>query len=350
MKDMPNLDFLRSIAVLSVVVSHVMIALSVAQIGVWSVGWLGVFGVLIFFVHTSLVLMWSLERRPHTLDFYIRRIFRIYPLSITAVLVAVVTRWPLSPPPGLVFEFYHRSAGLRAILFSLLLVQDLHGGNTIMGVLWTLPHEVEMYVLLPFLFFFVRKNFSLWPLLLVWVLAADYLCNAANNMYLFPVAIPHFLAGVMAYIGFRKWKPVLPMWSLGILLAVLLLGYTARPGWVSGIFVTLPLGLMLPLFRQIRTSWIAETSKQIAKYSYGIYIVHPFCLVVCFYFLAGKPIWMQVGLFIVLLTVLVWLAYHCIEKPMIDLGKKVADRAEKRFEQFELKHFSEIEDVRGSYS
>jgi len=63
------------------------------------IGWapttsFGLFGVLIFFVHTCLVLMYSMERSGlngsslHK-DFYIRRVFRIYPLSILAVGVAV---------------------------------------------------------------------------------------------------------------------------------------------------------------------------------------------------------------------------------------------------------------------
>ena len=58
---------------------------------------IGTFGVLIFFVHTSLVLMYSMERsdmRGEALfaNFYIRRIFRIYPLSVLAVLVAVMLK------------------------------------------------------------------------------------------------------------------------------------------------------------------------------------------------------------------------------------------------------------------
>src|ERR1017187_9066946 len=55
---------------------------------------IGIFGVLLFFVHTSLVLMYSMRRSHLTgfalvKDFYIRRFFRIYPLSILAVLMAV---------------------------------------------------------------------------------------------------------------------------------------------------------------------------------------------------------------------------------------------------------------------
>ena len=59
----------------------------------------GRLGVLIFFVHTSLVLMLSMERgklrsKELYLNFYIRRIFRIYPLSIVAVLMVITFELP----------------------------------------------------------------------------------------------------------------------------------------------------------------------------------------------------------------------------------------------------------------
>src|SRR5271156_6213785 len=57
-----NLDFLRSIAVLLVFGTHYYDIRNDAG-AKWSFPWhLGQLGVLIFFVHTSLVLMWSLER------------------------------------------------------------------------------------------------------------------------------------------------------------------------------------------------------------------------------------------------------------------------------------------------
>ena len=80
-----NLDVLRAIAVLFVFVGHLFDFWfgGAAVLGDWLHGMTRM-GVILFFVHTSLVLMRSLERlapgNPHFMrEFYIRRIFRIYP-------------------------------------------------------------------------------------------------------------------------------------------------------------------------------------------------------------------------------------------------------------------------------
>lgn len=164
MKEMPNLDLLRSIAVSLVVVEHTLIAMHYHWIGSWNIAWLGVVGVFIFFVHTSLVLMWSLDRHPHVMGFYVRRIFRIYPLAIVILLTSVIFRIPSLKDAG--GHTFFAMPHLRALVENLLLIQDIHGGQSIWGVMWSLPFEVQMYFLLPFLFFFVRKNFfcgQSWP-------------------------------------------------------------------------------------------------------------------------------------------------------------------------------------------
>src|SRR5580704_7033323 len=92
-----NLNILRSIAVLAVFVSHALQVMARCRLGegrAYGVDTfaLGRVGVLLFFVHTSLVLMQSLERTklggwPLMRHFYIRRAFRIYPLSVCLVLL-----------------------------------------------------------------------------------------------------------------------------------------------------------------------------------------------------------------------------------------------------------------------
>jgi peptidoglycan/LPS O-acetylase OafA/YrhL len=91
--DSANLDLPRSIAVLLVFACHYISFLTGGG-AKWTVVWhIGQLGVLIFFVHTSLVLLWPLERSNQegqslALPFYVRRVMRIYPLNIVFVLLA----------------------------------------------------------------------------------------------------------------------------------------------------------------------------------------------------------------------------------------------------------------------
>src|SRR5580658_10043359 len=59
-RDSANLDFLRSAAVLFVVVFHLLLFFQRDHLGHFNLP-MGHWGVMIFFVHTSLVLMFSLE-------------------------------------------------------------------------------------------------------------------------------------------------------------------------------------------------------------------------------------------------------------------------------------------------
>src|ERR1700731_1604448 len=95
-RELPNLDLVRSIAVISVVVEHTLLSLGILKLGPFPIPYLGVMGVMVFFVHTTLVLMWSLERKPKTLDFYIRRAFRIYPLALLAIAAVMIFHAPVA--------------------------------------------------------------------------------------------------------------------------------------------------------------------------------------------------------------------------------------------------------------
>ena len=99
-----NLDVLRAFAVSCVVIHHLTLTLHFYT-GFMPLHLLDYFralghaGVLAFFVHTSLVLMYSLERMHRAggkfaIGFYIRRILRIYPLAIVAILIAFTFHFP----------------------------------------------------------------------------------------------------------------------------------------------------------------------------------------------------------------------------------------------------------------
>src|SRR4051794_40660052 len=89
-----NLDILRVVAILLVLAYHMDYAPAE----------LGRLGVLLFFVHTCVVLMMSLERHgADAVKFYVRRAFRIYPLSVVLIAVVVIFHLPPTNYPGVHF-------------------------------------------------------------------------------------------------------------------------------------------------------------------------------------------------------------------------------------------------------
>jgi peptidoglycan/LPS O-acetylase OafA/YrhL len=337
-RNVVNLDLMRSFAILVVILDHLLLAQKITLVGRWQPAWIGVAGVYIFFVHTCLVLMWSLERKPHTLDFYIRRSFRIYPLVLIAIAATLAFRAPVAGTPSNFFLYAHPH--LHAILTNSLLLQNVLGGGTVIGVLWSLPLEIDMYILLPLLFFFIRKNFSLWPLIVFWGMAValvrPYTLTEGNT---FLTVIPCFLPGVMAYVLFRRVRPRLPAWLFPLFLLLLTTLFMLRPSVRASWPFCLTLGIALPCFHAITFAPLARVCHQVAKYSYGMYLSHPFAIVVGFYLLAGHPLWLQLGVTLALIALLSFAAYHLIEKPTIHLGARLAARAERRYEQRHLAEF-----------
>jgi peptidoglycan/LPS O-acetylase OafA/YrhL len=216
----PKLDFLRSCAVLIVVASHLWFEVE-------ALGRFGRLGVLLFFFHTSLVLMFSLERQVQTggrrrlwTTFMLRRVCRIFPLSIVVVLGVYVLRIP-----GYVFVDGHVQnlhPDPVGLALNLLLVQEVvisNGGfGSTMGVLWTLPVELQTYLFLPVIFLLLHVVKSLHVLLGLWMASAlggygvPHVIDRAFSggaiaefdwgWIVFPRLIefaPYFLGGVLAY-------------------------------------------------------------------------------------------------------------------------------------------------------
>jgi len=194
--DLPNLDFLRAVAVLLVLADHLA-----GRFHYDRLGGLGLFGVLLFFVHTSLVLTYSMQRshlagNALVKDFYLRRFFRIYPLSTVAILAAVALRIHLGAY-GVVYGF---RPGAGELVSNFLLIQNLTGSDSVIAPLWSLPYEVQMYVVLPFLFMWRRR--STVTLLILWVVLGGlgHFTEAHPGLRWLSLLVyaPNFLPGVLA--------------------------------------------------------------------------------------------------------------------------------------------------------
>lgn len=340
--DLPNLDFLRAVAVLLVLFGHLTYFIGMRDLGFLRIYWMGELGVCLFFVHTCFVLMLSLERQwkkqPMTelfTSFMVRRIFRIYPLSGAAVLLVVAFRLPMAElHPS---HFVGMPLHCALIVSNLLLIQG--SAHSILGPMWSLPYEMAMYLFLPWLFIFLLPKTSPWRACTIWALSLlagfaflSHIGRPTSRYFL--LYIPCFLPGVIAYQLQRTRRPQFPafLWPVVVTLTVLLFLYRQIPvsndsfkSW----FVCLLVGLAIPFFAQTPARWIRVPSHLLAKYSYSIYLTHFFCIWLAFDYLHYVfPRLVRLGLFAVLAMGLPVAFYHFLEEPMILVGKRCAKRFE----------------------
>lgn len=333
-----NLDVLRALAVLLVLADHLLTIWDVypQPISRWEIGRLGV---LLFFVHTSLVLMGSLEREGRESGwvgaFYVRRMFRIYPLAIVAVCLALVLRIPASIGSRLVLA-HATPAGAGTVVGNLTLTQNVVGAPDLLSVLWSLPLEVQMYVLLPAGFLIARRGAGSVGAALVGAAGVGLIVrwSGAPGMWRLGVLAfaPCFVAGVLAYALLRAGlRPRLPAWAWPFVLAgcmplFLLLApspETPERGWLFCVGV----GCAIPLVPNLTESRFTRAAKVICTYSYGIYLLHEPVLWLSFTVLHGVlPVPLQWLVCAALLVLLPAVAYRLVERPGIQLGKRLTLR------------------------
>lgn len=143
-----------------------------------------------------------------------------------------------------------------------------------------------------------------------------------NNLFDF---VPNFLPGVIAYVRFQK-RASLPAWGFVILLFMAAATYVQRPGRSMGWLCCLTVGVALPLFRQTAMPWIVKSVRVIARYSYGIYLLHMWAIVIGFYCLHLHSLTAKLFVEAISLAVLAPAAYHMVEGPLIRLGSRLANR------------------------
>jgi peptidoglycan/LPS O-acetylase OafA/YrhL len=314
----PNLDLVRATAVLCVFGGHLYIATTRDEQNL--VAWrFAQMGVLMFFVHTACVLMWSLERSASKLsglalytDFYIRRAFRIYPLAMACVALSYFG-----------FSLVRADWTPGQLLGNLTLTMNLFEVPAMWGGHWTLPIEVQMYVVLPMLFLGLRRRSWRFVMALWCVAVVMGVLQPTGRLNVLEYA-PCFMAGVLAWhlsrTSARKWPAA--WWPL-VFLATwgiwLISDRNDARIWYRWAFC-LSLGAAIPYFRDLTFTPLTKTTGWIAKYSYGIYLGH----LTVFWFAFTFDSWVRWALLIVLSVLVPVAVFYLVEDPMIRLGQRVA--------------------------
>jgi len=301
------------------------------RIGAFDINWLGRLGVAFFFVHTSFVLMLSLERSDlagwrSPINFYVRRLFRLFPLSCFVVLFT----WTAGIPQSSIHahNIYGATITPTVLLSNLTLTQNVHGGVNILGQLWSLPIELDMYLLLPLLFVVARK----WPQAFIWgslplAVVASFVLPYIPGFWRFNFLqfAPCFVPGVMAYVLSSRLKSRLSSWMWPVYLSALATLFFFIPSWRFAWIVALCIGASVVLFKEQTNRFVNVFTHTIAKYSYGIYLGHTFCIWAAFCGLHKFPWYIQGLAFGVLIGVVPYLLFVTVEQPGIKIGKYVAE-------------------------
>jgi peptidoglycan/LPS O-acetylase OafA/YrhL len=337
MRHSANLDILRSFAVVTVLIDHLVPTLEVhagfhnAAIIAFTTN-IGHTGVIAFFVHTSLVLMYSLERMASkvdrlTLHFYIRRFFRIYPLSIFCITLALVLHIP-----GATWKPADVNTP-RIIIANLFLVQNIFTKISVVGPLWSLPYEVQMYLVLHALYYLaLMKRGALYLCGLFAIFACLGFVIFARTGHLNMAAyVPCFLSGVLCFALRDRIRATVPSWLWAPFLLLMITGFclTNLHGdpnfWIGWIFC-LVLGLSIDAFHDSTNKPLNAAAEKVALYSYGMYLLHVPALYLVFMVLGIKSLAFGPVLFLALTIVASIITYHFIEAPLIDVGRKISSR------------------------
>src|ERR1700742_4465822 len=142
------LDALRGFAALCVVFDHGS-TLLLLPVRTYLYHWLnlGQYGVFVFFMVSGYIVPASLERKGSVRGFWISRAFRLYPMFVIAVVLALVA--------SATGHGTYTSAGshpVAAVLSWLLMLQNLNTGLNVPVVTWTLSYEMVFYLLVAALF------------------------------------------------------------------------------------------------------------------------------------------------------------------------------------------------------
>jgi peptidoglycan/LPS O-acetylase OafA/YrhL len=335
-----NFDLLRLFAALEVVLLHSYPHLHLPYPAFFKVI-LNFPGVTMFFVMSGFLISASLERNHDLGTYFKNRAFRIFPALWTCIILTVIIIASITNISFLnVQAIYWFISQLVGLIYTPVFLRGF-GFGSYNGSLWTIPLELQFYVVLPVLYFLINKLSAnqhartiflsiifLLFCIITYLLKVHYDADnfSFNNIpkplrYSFIPNIYLFLFGVVLQ-RLKIYKSNLiygkgAFWLIGYLI----ISYLIPTSNTTYIFKLLCLGITT-----ISVAYTLPTlSNKIFKgndISYGVYIYHGLVLgVVVQLKLFNNSLYILVILGItVLLATLSWLF---IEKPIMKIKKKI---------------------------
>ncbi|GAB3878457.1 acyltransferase family protein [Microbispora bryophytorum] len=321
----------------------------------------GTWGVFVFFLVSGYIIPASLERRGDLRAFWTGRVFRLLPLLLAALALALLLAYAgvFAMSPGI-----DRRPPPLVALANLSMLQELLGVPSVINVMWTLSYEMAFYLMTAGLFA-VRQAHRSAPIAVVLAVAAVPLgllmpgatinggadlvaalmgvvvilvivvTVTANGRLRTAAAVIGGLLGLALVIfgsrigageglviaatmfaGTAVWRAeqgtLRPVWAVAALLTVLVCGVLVadEPAWAAA--VVLAAGVFALAFR-LRHRPFPRWLAHLGVISFSLYLLHPLLLRVV-------P---NLVVFFLVLLVLGHVAYRLVEVPGQRLGRRL---------------------------
>lgn len=374
-----QLDSIRGLAALTVFLNHLpLVNIGLPLVIIHTIQTLrlinGHGAVMLFFVLSGFVLSLPILKyeKIHYFPYLIKRFYRIYiPYLISIVATMILSQIFLDFDRGnihtIIGDQWKESINLNLIFEHILLLGNIHS-DTFNGVIWSLVHELRISLIFPFIVFVIAK-YS-WKLSISLCLLFSgisginciVLLQPSNGLFTSYFHTMNYLSFFVIGALIAKYKDIIiiAFQKLPILIKSFLL--------VTCLFIFNYSDLIVTFLYQI-TGWrilsafhlilleyaqaigaagiivIALASKILTKFllfkpvaflgkvSFSLYLLHSPIIAVSFYLLNGKVNLISISIVAFLLSIIIsTLAYHYIEVPCINAGKKLANRYKTKSE------------------
>jgi exopolysaccharide production protein ExoZ len=314
-----------------------------------TMGRLGIYGVSIFYVLSGLTLFLIYRNKFDSglnsiAAFGVKRVFRIFPLLWLVIVATLILRGSLPDYKVIILNF----TGLFGFV-----KPDAYIGT---GV-WSIGNELVFYAFFPLFIYLAKKSLTLFNVACLATFAVNiyfafYALDDNRNLvdqwsaYINPLNQLILFAVGIAIGVYQKWLSQIPRMAWTIVLVIAIVTFVLWP--VEGDLINIVTGFTRQAYLVICFSLCAafffgpfaisgvvhRLFSFLGEASYGIYLLHPVIYKVLEKMSSGlinnKVVLMVLS--IIITVVASKFVYEYFEKPMMKLGKRIADSRTKSVE------------------
>lgn len=331
-----NFDSLRFFAAVSVLYGHSYILYGnvVEPFGRILNASISELGVYAFFIMSGFLITGSFQRNRSILDYIKNRFLRIIPALAFSTIIAAFIIGPIVTTVSLhdyftqreTWEFFN-NATMFYIRYYLpgVFTHNVYPG-AVNGSLWTLRHELMMYICLPLLAAvgLISRRFILYVLLAFFVIHFKIVTNPDMGRYFLPVNAYHFadlglyfFSGAFFYIYFDKIPFKLSLCLLSTLAGILM---------AKTIYNNMIWHICLPYIIIFLAYYNFGSLRNFGKYgdfSYGMYVfAFPIQQTLTFFYGHRINFYTYISLVFILTLIMAVISWHLIEKRALSLKHK----------------------------